>query len=120
MTNPVLEQAASITGQTEPGYDYVREIGKGGYGYVYLFSRISKHGQEYVAGKFVYRVPGSLGGAEPNDKSQTRSSRTAPVNKNTTPIVIAMADRSSVTPNAINPATAPNISIIETAIDASI
>jgi eukaryotic-like serine/threonine-protein kinase len=52
MTNSGSEQVA---GQSEPGYDYIREIGKGGYGYVYLFSRISQRGQEYVAGKFIYR-----------------------------------------------------------------
>jgi len=39
------------------GYDFVREIASGGYGYVYLFRRSEKlrNHEEYVAGKFVYR-----------------------------------------------------------------
>jgi serine/threonine protein kinase len=41
--------------QSEAGYDYVREIGRGGYGYVYLFTRERNGQQDYVAGKFVYR-----------------------------------------------------------------
>jgi eukaryotic-like serine/threonine-protein kinase len=41
--------------QREPGYDYVKEIARGGYGYVYLFTRSGKNSQDYVAGKFVYR-----------------------------------------------------------------
>jgi len=39
----------------EPGYDYVKEIARGGYGCVYLFSRTQNDGHDYVAGKFVYR-----------------------------------------------------------------
>src|SRR6266481_4596186 len=39
----------------EPGYDYVKEIARGGYGYVYLFSRKQHDQQDFVAGKFVYR-----------------------------------------------------------------
>ena len=39
----------------EPGYDYVKEIGSGGYGYVYLFARREENSADYVAGKFVYR-----------------------------------------------------------------
>jgi serine/threonine protein kinase len=41
--------------QLEPGYDYVKEIARGGYGYVYLFTRNHKDEQDYVAGKFLYR-----------------------------------------------------------------
>src|SRR5438105_5056032 len=41
--------------QFEPGYDYVKEIARGGYGYVYLFVRIQSGGKDYVAGKFIYR-----------------------------------------------------------------
>jgi serine/threonine protein kinase len=43
--------------RSEAGYDYIREIASGGYGYVYLFSRVVPHRGEtdYVAGKFVYR-----------------------------------------------------------------
>src|SRR5262245_24918714 len=41
--------------QLEPGYDYIKEIASGGYGYVYLFIRQGKDQQDYVAGKFVYR-----------------------------------------------------------------
>ena len=41
--------------QLEPGYDYIKEIASGGYGYVYLFTRRGRDAQDYVAGKFVYR-----------------------------------------------------------------
>jgi serine/threonine protein kinase len=44
--------------QSEPDYDYIKEIARGGYGYVYLFRRKQpKGGKEanYCAGKFVYR-----------------------------------------------------------------
>jgi serine/threonine protein kinase len=41
--------------QLEPGYDYVKEIARGGYGYVYLFTRNGQNSQDYVAGKFLYR-----------------------------------------------------------------
>jgi eukaryotic-like serine/threonine-protein kinase len=43
--------------KSEPGYDYIKEIASGGYGYVYLFSRTRRDEGEndYVAGKFVYR-----------------------------------------------------------------
>jgi eukaryotic-like serine/threonine-protein kinase len=43
--------------RSEAGYDYIKEIARGGYGYVYLFSRTrqDRGGSEYVAGKFVYR-----------------------------------------------------------------
>jgi len=74
----------------------------------------------YLADEFVYSVPDSLGLTDLDDDSQTRSSRIAPVNKNTTTVVIAMADRSSVTPNARSPAMAPNVNMIAIAIDASI
>ncbi len=42
---------------TEFGYEFVREIANGGYGYVYLLRTTRKegHGQGYLAGKFVYR-----------------------------------------------------------------
>jgi serine/threonine protein kinase len=39
----------------EGGYDYIKEIGSGGYGYVYLFTRTQHDEQDFVAGKFVYR-----------------------------------------------------------------
>jgi serine/threonine protein kinase len=50
--NPDTREARS-----EAGYDYIREIANGGYGYVYLFSRVGQHRGEtgFVAGKFVYR-----------------------------------------------------------------
>ena len=41
--------------QIETGYDFVKEIARGGYGYVYLFTRKQQNEQDYVAGKFVYR-----------------------------------------------------------------
>jgi len=43
--------------RSEPGYDYIREIASGGYGYVYLFSRtrLNQGENDFVAGKFVYR-----------------------------------------------------------------
>ena len=47
--------AESREPQLEPGYDYIKEIASGGYGYVYLFTRRGKDAQDYVAGKFVYR-----------------------------------------------------------------
>lgn len=51
-TNPETREARS-----EAGYDYIREIANGGYGYVYLFSRVGQRRGEtgFVAGKFVYR-----------------------------------------------------------------
>lgn len=39
----------------EPGYDYVRKIGRGGYGHVYLFTWRQNDQLDYVAGKFVYQ-----------------------------------------------------------------
>jgi serine/threonine protein kinase len=40
----------------ETGYKFIGEIAKGGYGYVYLFRRQSPgDGENYVAGKFLYR-----------------------------------------------------------------
>src|SRR6185503_215769 len=51
----------------EPGYDYVKEIASGGYGYVYLFNRKQGEDQQYVAGKFLYR---HLFG-EPDDAAST-------------------------------------------------
>jgi hypothetical protein len=74
----------------------------------------------YPANPLAYRVPGSLGLTALDDDSHTRTNRTAPVNRNTTSIATAMADRSSVTPNATNPAMALNVSMIATAIAASI
>ncbi len=41
--------------QLEPGYDFIREIARGGYGYVYLFRANQTPLPDYVAGKFVYR-----------------------------------------------------------------
>jgi len=41
---------------SEEGYNFISEIAKGGYGYVYLFSRQScEEDEKYVAGKFLYR-----------------------------------------------------------------
>ena len=42
--------------KSEAGYDFIREIGSGGYGYVYLFKRKgqAQSDDDYVAGKFVY------------------------------------------------------------------
>jgi serine/threonine protein kinase len=42
--------------KSESGYDFIREIGSGGYGYVYLFRTNGQVGtkEDYVAGKFVY------------------------------------------------------------------
>jgi hypothetical protein len=85
---------------------------------VLRFHRIAAQGG-CLRKRHIYRVPGSLGPTELEADSQARNSRTAPVNKNTTAIVIAMADRSSVTPNARNPAMMLKVSIIATAIAAS-
>lgn len=43
--------------KSEPGYKFVREIGSGGYGIVYLFraKQTEPKRDQYVAGKFVYR-----------------------------------------------------------------
>jgi serine/threonine protein kinase len=55
----MFESTNSKTPETrsEAGYDYIREIARGGYGYVYLFKRTRQDSaeSEYVAGKFVYR-----------------------------------------------------------------
>ena len=59
--------------QSEPGYEYVREIGSGGYGYVYLFSRRAHQGQEYVAGKFVYGDVFGLPGDGGRDSAYQRA-----------------------------------------------
>ena len=42
---------------SEAGYRFIKEIGNGGYGYVYLFNRrrSGERNDDYVAGKFVYR-----------------------------------------------------------------
>ena len=40
---------------SQAGYNYIKEIARGGYGYVYLFSRTHHGENDYVAGKFVYR-----------------------------------------------------------------
>ena len=39
----------------ETGYDCIKEIGSGGYGYVYLLHSSQSSSQRYVAGKFVHR-----------------------------------------------------------------
>jgi serine/threonine protein kinase len=39
----------------ETGYDCIKEIGSGGYGYVYLLSSNHSGSQRFVAGKFVHR-----------------------------------------------------------------
>jgi serine/threonine protein kinase len=50
--NPESGRAISVT-----GYRFIKEIGNGGYGYVYLFDRArpGERNEDYVAGKFVYR-----------------------------------------------------------------
>jgi serine/threonine protein kinase len=40
---------------SEPGYEFIQEIGRGGYGHVYLFRRRLRPEGDYVAAKFVYR-----------------------------------------------------------------
>ena len=42
--------------KSETGYEFIKEIGSGGYGYVYLFrgSQSTQRDEEYVAGKFIY------------------------------------------------------------------
>lgn len=47
----------SESGRTvaEAGYGFIKEIGSGGYGQVYLFNRDGDGAEGYVAGKFVYR-----------------------------------------------------------------
>src|SRR5207245_10520010 len=49
----------SESGRTvaEADYRFIKEIGIGGYGYVYLFnrSRPGERNEDYVAGKFIYR-----------------------------------------------------------------
>jgi serine/threonine protein kinase len=54
---PTSTDPESREARSEAGYDYIKEIASGGYGYVYLFSRTAQnHGEsDYVAGKFVYR-----------------------------------------------------------------
>src|SRR6478609_5129392 len=56
-----------------PGYDYVREIGSGGYGYVYLFSRATQQREQYVAGKFVYRDVFEFQAERRNDSAYERA-----------------------------------------------
>src|SRR5262245_16749312 len=43
--------------RSEPGYDHIKEIGRGEYGCVDRFSRFrqNQEDEDYVAGKFVYR-----------------------------------------------------------------
>jgi serine/threonine protein kinase len=43
--------------QSAPGYDFIREIASGGYGYVYLFrtKQPAQAQHDYVAGKFIYQ-----------------------------------------------------------------
>jgi hypothetical protein len=74
----------------------------------------------YLADELAHCVPGSLGLTALEDDSQVRNRRTAPDSRNTVTIVAAIADRSSVKPNARNPATTLNVSMIATAIAASI
>lgn len=57
---------------SEPGYEYIGEIGSGGYGRVYLFSRASAGSQDYVAGKFVYR---DVFGSAVNDGGESAYAR---------------------------------------------
>src|SRR5689334_9886930 len=52
---PQMESKAAKP-NSEKGYHFISEIAKGGYGYVYLFSRqLSGEAENYVAGKFLYR-----------------------------------------------------------------
>jgi serine/threonine protein kinase len=52
----------------EAGYDCIKEIGSGGYGYVYLLTDRQCGSQPYVAGKFVHRhafgLPGDAAAGE--------------------------------------------------------
>jgi serine/threonine protein kinase len=65
-----LDRTDSDQGEilAEEGYDYVKEIARGGYGRVCLLRRVQGNGMqsEYVAGKFIYRdifgLPGDTNG----------------------------------------------------------
>ena len=59
--------------RSESGYNYVREIGSGGYGDVYLFSRTPPELQEYVAGKFIYRDAFAFRGDGGSDSAYERA-----------------------------------------------
>lgn len=64
-----MQAASKIPPQHhEAGYDCIKEIGSGGYGYVYLLSSKQSSSQPYVAGKFVHRhafgFPGDPAGGE--------------------------------------------------------
>jgi serine/threonine protein kinase len=51
-----VQPASKVPPQVqETGYDCIKEIGSGGYGYVYLLSSKESRSQRYVAGKFVHR-----------------------------------------------------------------
>src|SRR4030095_3778786 len=48
-------ESNAVKPNSETGYNFISEIAKGGYGYVYLFSRQSSGGDEsFFAGKFLY------------------------------------------------------------------
>jgi len=55
--DPDFINSESRAAKSVAGYNYIKEIGNGGYGYVYLFSRtgMTRSRDDYVAGKFVYR-----------------------------------------------------------------
>jgi serine/threonine protein kinase len=55
LDNRVQKKSKGLPSHLEPGYEYIKEIGSGGYGYVYLLGNNQNSSQQYVAGKFVYR-----------------------------------------------------------------
>jgi serine/threonine protein kinase len=57
----------------EPGYKCIADIGSGGYGRVYLFSRASAGSRDYVAGKFVYRDVFESTGNDGSDSAYERA-----------------------------------------------
>ncbi len=57
----------------EPGYECIADIGSGGYGRVYLFSRASAGSPDYVAGKFVYRDVFESTGNDDSDSAYARA-----------------------------------------------
>lgn len=57
----------------EPGYECIADIGSGGYGRVYLFSRDSAGSRDYVAGKFIYRDVFESTGHDGSDSAYERA-----------------------------------------------
>jgi RNA polymerase sigma factor (sigma-70 family) len=54
-SGPFVDANWQVT--SEPGYEFIEEIGRGGYGYVYLCRRSAHAGADdgFVAAKFIYR-----------------------------------------------------------------